>query len=736
MLHVICHQRLPVAHSVAQSTGCQIAKLTDVIYTRRVFPLVLTALLMLVGVSSATAQDSFFKSKIDRSLRESLLTGATSQKVIIMTVRGHRGDIKKSLQGHGDIVTSETDGDALTAVIHSEDVDELAKHPWVQSVSADALVSAFRSNRFYNRFRIPASQPQVKPAKTASGASANVLRQTLGLSNVAAPGSVNGDGVVVALIDSGISPNADLPLSRIAGFYDFTHLANGQPTQPKPYDDFGHGTHVAGLLGSSGVLSNYQYQGVAPSVKFVALKVLDGQGQGSTSTVINAIEFVIAHNNTLHVKVINLSLGHPVFAPAQYDPLVQAVERASAAGIVVVVAAGNNGLDQNGDGESGYTGINSPANAPSCIAAGAVDTKNTVTRRDDVVAGFSSRGPTWFDAIAKPDVVAPGVHLISDTDTSSYLYTNLANNRQTVNGNQMLDLSGTSMAAPITAGVVALVLDANGGLTPNAVKAILEYTAIRLPHTDFLTEGAGEVNAGGAVALAGSIDTRARVNSWWLSQGLPEYTTIGGTANRWSGSVIWDNKVLGGHLVYYNNIIWGSNIVWGTHVTVKGSNIIWGSNIVWGTHVVVKVKNIVWGTDDNIIWGTDDNIIWGTDDNIVWGTHLVWSDRIIGHRAGADNIVWGTDDNIIWGTFNDDNIVWGTYDEFDNIIWGTWDAADNIIWGTTRKGGIVGGVSEGIDNIIWGTDDNIVWGTDDNIVWGTGDDNIVWGTLTGLLGAL
>ena len=99
--------------------------------------------------------------------------------------------------------------------------------------------------------------------------------------------------------------------------------------------------------------------------KFVALKVLDGQGQGTTSMVIKAIEYVIAHNRTLGVKVINLSLGHPIYAPAKYDPLVQAVERAVQAGIVVVVAAGNNGLDQNGDGESGYTGINSPANAPS-----------------------------------------------------------------------------------------------------------------------------------------------------------------------------------------------------------------------------------------------------------------------------------------------------------------------------------------------------------------------------------
>jgi len=390
---------------------------------------------------------------------------------------------------------------------------------------------------------------------------------------------------------------------------------------------------------------------------------------------------------------------------------VQAVERAVRAGIVVVVAAGNNGLDQNGDGESGYTGINSPANAPSCIAVGAADTQNTIARDGDSVAAFSSRGPTWFDAIAKPDVVAPGVHLVSDTDPSSYLYSNLPNNRRTVNGNPMLDLTGTSMAAPVAAGVAALVLDANGALAPNAVKGILEYTAIRLSGADYLTQGAGEVNAGGAVALAGAIDTRARMNSWWLDTGVAGYTTIGGVSNPWSETIIWDNAVLGGPVLYYKNIIWGTNIVWGTHANVASRN------IIWGTHAVVKVGNIVWGT---------------ADDNIIWGTHLVWSTRVIGERVGQHNIIWGTaDDNIIWGTMDDDNIVWGTYDDNDNIIWGTWDGDDNIIWGTTQSGAIVNGQSSDDDNIVWGTsdDDNIVWGTESDL------DNIVWGTSTGLLGA-
>src|SRR5262249_52513665 len=163
-----------------------------------------------------------------------------------------------------------------------------------------------------------------------------------------------------------------------------------------------------------------------------------------------------------------------------------------------------------------YMGITSPGNAPSAITVGAAATNNTVTRLDDHVAPYSSRGPTWFDAYAKPDLVAPGDHLASDTNLSSYLYAQLALNRvQAKTGQPLLELSGSSMAAAVTSGVVALILEAHGqngfnrqnALTPNLVKGILEYSAIDIEGADFLTEGAGEINAAGAIALASRIDT-------------------------------------------------------------------------------------------------------------------------------------------------------------------------------------------------------------------------------------
>src|SRR5262249_29617735 len=151
--------------------------------------------------------------------------------------------------------------------------------------------------------------------------------------------------------------------------------------------------------------------------------------------------------------------GHPILSPAASDPLVQAVEQATAAGLIVITSAGNYGINPS-TGQSGYAGVTSPCNAPSAICVGATMTQNTVTRTDDVVAPYSSRGPTWFDAFAKPDIVAPGHKLAYDTSTTSTLFTQLTNSQgQSSSGQPLLSLNGTSMASAVATGVAALVLD-------------------------------------------------------------------------------------------------------------------------------------------------------------------------------------------------------------------------------------------------------------------------------------
>jgi serine protease AprX len=506
---------------------------------------------------------------------------------------------------------------------------------------------------------------------------------------------LTGAGVTVAVLDSGIAtwhddltnrsstlyPYGD---QRVAGFVDFV---NGQLA---PYDDNGHGTHVSGIIAGNGYDSNGQKGGAAPEASLVSLKVLDANGNGTISTIITALEWVLANHSAYNIRVVNLSVGAAVNESYWTDPLTLAVKRVVDEGVVVVAASGNFG--KNSVGLPQYGGISAPANAPWVITVGASSTNGTPDRADDSVATFSSRGPTYLDWAAKPDLVAPGTGTVSisapgstfDSTKSQFLLPGSVGTASL----PYLSLSGTSMAAPVVSGAVALMLQANPNLTPNAVKAILQYTAQEYPGYDGLTQGAGFLNAVGAVRLARFFAT-ARSGDAYPNQSM------------WSKHIIWGNHQLTGGVLTPTANAWNLGTTWGVAKAASGQNIVWGT--------VLAADNIVWGTAlgaDNIVWGTSlsaDNIVWGTAlgaDNIVWGTHFNNDNILWGTAAGENNIVWGTD----CGGADCGNIVWGTMDLNDNIVWGTALASDNIVWGTAQ------------------TDDNIVWGTaqaDDNIVWGT-----------------
>jgi serine protease AprX len=633
----------------------------------RIYSRALLACVLASTAASASAEPRQSHSKTDLAVQRSLRSGASKVKVIItVSDPADRQSIRQALAAHGDTIKSEHPlVGALAAEVHASDVAQLAKHPGVQFVSADAVVSAGGADFSADWGSTSSSSSSSDWGVPAGGGSA--LRLTLGLSPVARTGPT-GRGVGVALIDSGITPSFDFGF-RVTGFFDFTK--GGVPAFPS--DDYGHGTHVAGLIGSNGLLSGFVLQGVAPDVNFVALKVLDANGQGSTSDVIKAIEYVVANRQRLGVQIINLSLGHPIYAAASNDPLVQAVERASTAGLIVVASAGNFGQSST-TGNVGYAGTTSPGNAPSAITVGCAVTRGTPARGDDRVAAYSSRGPSWYDAFVKPNIVAPGHALASDTTVNSTLYKVLTANRQKVGVVPFLQLSGTSMAAGVTTGVVALVLEANqnaqyrGGspLSPNLVKAILEYSAIPLSDDsgavyDVLTQGTGELNAQGAIALASAIDTSARYGDFWLRNSVPTQTIFAGVAWPWAMNVVWGNNVVWGDVVLRNAQAWATGIVWGS------------DNVVWGDAATATATNIVWA--DAAVWAA--NVVWGnTLIGVANGQNVVWS------NLAGDNIVWGnlSDDNIVWGNLFDDNIVWGnSYD--DNIVWG--NGVDNIVWGNS-----------------------------------------------------
>jgi serine protease AprX len=565
----------------------------------------------------------------------------------------------------------------------------------------------------------------------------------------------------VAVIDSGITSwHDDLTYTgsnssvktvggqRLAKFVDFV---NGQTA---PYDDNGHGTHVSGIIAGNGHDSWGARAGIAPSAHLVSLKVLDAEGKGVISNVIAALDWALANKAAHNIRVINLSVGAAVTESYKTDPLTLAAKRAVDAGIVVVSAAGNMG--KNPKGGPLYGSITAPGNAPWVLTVGAFSHEGTVSRGDDVIAPYSSRGPSAIDYTAKPDIVAPGTGMVSLANPSSLLYQTKPSSllKGIVGTSYMpyLSLSGTSMAAPVVSGTVALMLQANPTLTPNMVKGILQYTAQKSAKYDALTQGGGFLNTHGAVQLA-RFYRQAKAGS---RLHMPK---------SWSKEVLWGTRRVKGGALRPNANAWQADTIWGSAFDADGDNIVWGTlfdnddNIVWGTFFGDD-DNIVWGTfdtlgEDNIVWGTvfngdGENIVWGTyfseDDNIVWGTlfggdNIVWGTLFGGD---GDNIVWGTDcggadcDNIVWGTFagDDDNIVWGTFFGEDNIVWGTVFGGDddNIVWGTLfgDDENIVWGTLFGDDgeNIVWGT----MWGADgeaDNIVWGTffeAGDNIVWGT--------
>jgi serine protease AprX len=294
----------------------------------------------------------------------------------------------------------------------------------------------------------------------------------------AVPDWFEGDGVAVAAIDTGVVPNRDLD-ERLRARIDFTSRHDGM-------DRFGHGTHIAGLIAGDGSNSDRAYEGAAPETDLVSVKVAGWDGATDVTTVIAALQWVVSNRARYGIRVVNLSWGTDGVQPADVDPLDAAVERAWRAGIVVVVAAGNAGPDR----------VSKPGDDPHVITVGAADIAGTAYLDDDTVAEFSSRGLA-SGAGQKPDVLAPGVSLVSDRARGSTIDHFVPSARV---GYNLFKGSGTSQAAAIVSGVVARMFDANLDLTPDQVKtALMRSTGGHLAGD---AGGAGMIDAAAAVDFA------------------------------------------------------------------------------------------------------------------------------------------------------------------------------------------------------------------------------------------
>ena len=423
---------------------------------------------------------------------------------------------------------------------------------------------------------------------------------TPGILSINAPAAwstygVSGRGIGVAVIDSGVYAHPDIA-GRIAAQVDFTGttvttmdpvtLATTTTTTGTVTlgnDPGGHGTHVAGLIAGNGASSGSAFTGVAPGANIVDVRVIRSDGTSNTGIVLRGMQWVLNNRVAYNIKVANLSLGAPVTKSYKLDPLATAAQVLNFAGITVVVSAGNSG-------PTGAT-ITSPANDPFVISVGAIDDNQTVTTGDDTIATFSSRGRTALDAGNKPDVSAPGRRMVSLRSPGSTLDTLYPERR--VSGTDPLaagyfTLSGTSMAAPVVAGTVALMLERNPTLAPNQIKKRLKAGATPLAGHTALDQGAGRVDVAKTV---GSIDTSREYSDGRVTDSFAKDMRkfIQGQPLMWKDRTF--NGGVDSHNITWENITW-ENITW--------DNVTW-ENISW--------ENLTW---ENITW---ENITW---ENITW----------------------------------------------------------------------------------------------------------------------
>jgi serine protease AprX len=378
---------------------------------------------------------------------------------------------------------------------------------------------------------------------------------------------ITGRNVTIAFIDSGVFETEATTTdtegqSRIVATYDALHNAIGPEGVQ---DDNGHGTHVLSVAASSNYTQETgaprKYNGVAPDARVVVVKAFDDNGWGTYASVIRGIEWVVQHKAEYNIRVLNCSFGAPPRSHYWEDPLNLAIMRAWQAGIVVVASSGNTG--------PGAQTIRVPGNVPYVITVGAMTDNYTPTNAlDDRLASFSSVGPT-YDRFVKPEVVAPGGHVVGIMNKKSILAREHSEAVDRMFG-KYFTMSGTSQSAAMVSGAVALLLQANPGLLPDDVKCRLMSTArTAVNPSDHLAysvfqQGAGLISVDAAkastaiacanVGLNVAADVGGEAHFGGRARQAADGTfTLEGTS---ADGTVWDGQLQGGGGVFLQGDPW------------------------------------------------------------------------------------------------------------------------------------------------------------------------------------
>jgi len=356
--------------------------------------------------------------------------------------------------------------DGFAAILPASAVRDLARVSGVRVISLDRKVNVAGGGSTGS-----ANSPYPKVVKAT-----NVNTQ-----------GITGRGVTVAVVDTGITEVADLA-GRVVPVQNGGALGGTSPCknfsgESTCNDSYGHGTFIAGIIAGNGAASNGTWKGIAPQANLLSVKIAGASGAADVSNVLAGIQWVVSFKSTYNIKVLNLSLGTNSTQTYRSDPMNYAVEKAWDAGIVVVVAASNLGPAAGT--------ISKPGDDPWVITVGAIDDQGTVGVGDDTIPNFSARGPTAADGLDKPDLVAPGAHIVSLRAPGSALDTQFTNY---IDGAYHKG-NGTSMSTGVVSGTVALMLQANPTWAPNRVKYALTSTARNAASDNIEDVGAGVVDA-------------------------------------------------------------------------------------------------------------------------------------------------------------------------------------------------------------------------------------------------
>jgi len=407
---------------------------------------------------------------------------------------------------------------------------------------------------------------------------------------------ITGRGVTVAFLDTGWwSQHATQ--SNIAGQnvvlqgYDAIGDKTGVGA---PSDDYGHGTHVLSIAANSAIAQDGTYIGIAPDAARVIVRAFDKNGAGTYANTIRGMNWILSNAKTYNIRVVNMSFGAPPKSFYWNDPMAQAVMKLWQAGIVVVASAGNNGPTAQS--------ITVPGNVPYVITVGAMTDNYTPTdRSDDRLDSFSSTGPT-YEGFVKPEIVAPGGHVIAVMSGSSpiakahpsFLGTN------GYLGSTYFYMSGTSMSAAVVSGTVALMLQAQPYLTPNQVKCKLMSSAQpavdgsgNLAYTVF-QQGAGQINAYNAVFNQNTtcanvgLDVTADLAGTQHYMGPARQNSAGSfyvvdqNGNQVNGQgYLWNNGYLWNQGYLWNNgYLWNQGYLWNNGY-LWNQGYLWNSGYLW-----------------------------------------------------------------------------------------------------------------------------------------------------------